>query len=42
MSRNVGAEKMAGAISDAVAPRMKGKDMGVLNQPGGYEHRDEL
>jgi hypothetical protein len=32
MSRNVGAEKMAGAISDAVAPRMKGTDMGVLNQ----------
>ena len=32
MSRSVGAEKMAGAISDAVAPRMKGKDMVVLNE----------
>ena len=32
MSRTVGAEKMAIAISDAVAPRMKGKDAIVLNQ----------
>ena len=41
MSRSVGAEKMAVAISDAIAPRMKGKDTVVLNRQRSYDHRIE-